>query len=149
MKRLAMTVMAAAVFGSPANARPQSVLAEAKEFMAGYARDIVMGDRSALSSRYDPAGVFLLVGGGREYAPHRRIVQDYEKQWIPPSSFGWLDLHFDAAGRNAGVVNGRFVWGGANGLQTFTYTGFLRRRRGKLTVRLEDETLVSSPMLQP
>ncbi len=149
MKRLVLVVMAAVVFGSPVLARPQSVLAEAQEFMAGYARDIVRGDRSALSSRYDPGGAFVRNGGGREFAPHGRIVEDYQKQWKPPSTFGWRDLHFDAAGRNAVVVNGRFVWSGANGMQTFTYIGFLRRRRGKLTIRLEDETLVSATSLQP
>lgn len=107
--------------------------------MADYARDIATGDRTALARRYDPAGAFLLGAGSLQFAPHRQIADDYAKLWAPPSSFEWRDLRFAATGSDV-VVSGHFVWRDGKGGQMFTYTGLLRRRHGRLVIRLEEET---------
>lgn len=87
MRRLAGAAAALVVFGAQAQAQPRSVVAEARTFMAAYARDIVRGDRSAISLRYDPDGAFLLNAGTRAFALHQRIVQDYAEGWNAPYRF--------------------------------------------------------------
>ncbi len=141
MRRGAWAVGAAAwLVAGAAAAAEAPVIAEARAFMAAYGAELARGDRAAVAARYDRAGAFFLVGGGRDFSPHPQIVADYAQKWTPPKSFEWRDLHFDAVGKDAVVVNGRFMWGSERGVELYTYTGFLRRQDGKLRIRLEDET---------
>ena len=146
MTRSIVVVLLLMFAATAAVAQPQAqppVVAEARQFMEAYGRDLARGDRKAISDRYDRAGAFFLVAGGREFVSHDALAKDYREKWTPPVSFEWQDLHFDAIGDEAVVVNGRFVWGLKDRKQVFTYTGFLRRQEGALRIRLEDETPTS------
>lgn len=136
---LAVALFAFAIGQAVAAPKP-SILAEAHQFMDGYASDLARGDRAAIAARYDRTGVFFLVAGTREFVTYEALTKDYRESWSPPKSFAWRDLHFDPAGADSVVVNGSFVWGTQKGEQVITYTGFLRRQDGELRIRLEHET---------
>lgn len=136
---LALAALATTATGAWSQVQPPIVV-EARQFMEGYARDLANGDRAAIASRYDRAGAFFLVAGGREFVSHEALTKDYRETWTPPTSFVWRDFHFDPVGDEAVVVNGSFVWGDKSAKRVVTYTGFLRRQDGQLRIRLEDET---------
>lgn len=142
-----LLVILTLLFAKPAWSEPkaESIVDEARAFMAGYARDLASGDRDAIADRYDRSGAYFLVGGTREFSAYPKIVRDYQRDWQPPSSFEWRDLQFDASGPDGVVVNGTFLWGAPKGPITFLYTGFLRYQDGKLRIRLEHETPVRAP----
>jgi hypothetical protein len=146
MRVLAAVALTLALIAGPGQAQTPKVVVEAQAFMAAYGKDLARGDRAAVAARYDRTGAFFLVGGQRAFEPHDQIVRNYARDWKPPVSFEWRNLHFDAVGDDAVVVNGEFLWGQPDGPKTYTYTGFLRRQDGALKIRLEDETpAVSSP----
>jgi len=144
MVRVAVGLVALLFAVGPAAAQPEApLIEEARRFMQSYGRDLARGDRAAIAARYDRTGAFFLVAGGREFVSHADLTRDYRERWTPPTSFEWRELHFDAAGTDAVVVNGSFLWGAEAGQRVITYTGFLRRQDGELRIRLEDETPAS------
>lgn len=70
----------------------------------------------------------------------------YTTRWSPPASFEWRGLAYEPVGPDAVVVTGQFLWGEASGAPlTFSYTGLLVRRDGRLRIRLEDEDPAPPP----
>jgi hypothetical protein len=124
-----------------APAAGEALVQDAREFMAGYARDLLAGDRNAIVGRYDPRGAYFVGQGRKELVPMDSIRASYLGGWQPPASFEWQDLSYEVAGPDAVVVTGKFAWGGGSGrTATFSYTGLLLRRDGRLRIRLEDES---------
>ena len=120
------------------------VIAEARTFMDGYARDLLAGDRKAIAARYDRTGSYLLGNGRKRFMSHDSVVAQYSgANWSQPASFEWRDLSFEPLGPDAVVVAGQFAWGPAGGVppMTLSYTALLRRQDGTLRIRLEDESI--------
>jgi hypothetical protein len=126
----------------PAPAAGESALVrEAREFMDAYARDLREGNREGIIGRYDPRGAYFMGMGRKELAPMDSIRARYLGGWRPPAGFEWQDLSYEVAGPDAVVVTGRFVWSvSAERSFTYSYTGLLLRRDGRLRIRLEDES---------
>jgi len=120
------------------------VVDEAQAFMAGYARDLLAGDRAAIANRYDRTGTYFLGNGRKEFSPYDSVVAQYRgSSWAPPATFEWRDLTFEPAGPDAVVVAGQFFWGPNRrtaGL-VMSYTALLRRQDGALRIRIENESL--------
>jgi hypothetical protein len=132
--------------GAPPAGAPSAagVVEEARAFMDSYARDLLAGNRAAVSARYDRSGAYFMGNGRKEFEPYDSIVARYGGPgWSPPASFEWRDLSFEPLGPDAVVVAGRFLWGVRQGSAplTLSYTGLLRRQGGVLRIRLEDESL--------
>lgn len=126
--------------GSPTAYDPGALVREAETFMESYARDLRGGAREAIAARYDSRGAYFVGGGQSSLVPADSIRAQYATRWSPPASFEWRGLAYEPVGPDAVVVTGRFVWGRASGAPlTFSYTGLLVRRDGRLRIRLEDE----------
>lgn len=126
------------------SATAPAVVAEARAFMDAYARELLAGDRAAISARYDRTGTYFLGNGRKEFATYDSVVALYRAaSWSPPASFSWRDLSFEPAGPDAVVVAGQFFWGANAGGATLSmsYTALLRRQDGALRIRVEDESL--------
>ena len=136
MLSLAFALLAAA---PPSAEAP--IVAEARAFMAAYARDLIAGDRAAIAGRYERRGAWRLGEGGGEFEPYARLVAGYAgPQWSPPHRFEWQDLRYHQARADAVQVTGRFVWTPADGRpRPFSYAALLVREEGALRIRLEDE----------
>lgn len=136
---------ACAAGGAPAGAPSRAGVAEeARAFMDSYARDLLAGNRAAISARYDRNGAYFMGNGRKEFEPYDSIVARYGgPRWSPPATFEWRDLSFEPVGPDAVVVLGRFLWGrpGAAAPVALSYTGLLRRQGGVLRIRLEDESV--------
>jgi len=127
-----------------------ALVREAREFMAGYARDLLAGNREAIVGRYDGRGAYFVGQGRKELLPTDSIRALYFGGWRAPASFEWQDLSYEVVGPDAVVVTGRFAWTGAGGRgATFSYTGLLLRRDGGLHIRLEDESAEPPPRPAP
>lgn len=141
----AIATGACAAGGAPASAPSQAgVVEEARAFMDSYARDLLAGNRAAISSRYDRNGAYFMGNGNKDFEPYDSIAARYGgPKWSPPASFEWRDLSFEPVGPDAVVVVGRFLWGVRAGSAplTLSYTGLLRRQDGVLRIRLEDESV--------
>jgi hypothetical protein len=127
--------------GAPASA---DVVAEARSFMDGYARDLLAGDRGAIAARYDRTGAYMLGNGRKEFVPYDSVVAQYGGgTWSAPATFEWRELSFEPVGPDAVVIVGQFVWGRAGGAppMTFSYASLLRRQEGVLRIRVEDESI--------
>ena len=123
---------------------------EARAFMDAYARDLHEGDRNGIVERYDPRGAWLVGQGRKELVPADSIRATYLGRWQPPAGFEWRDLSYEVAGPDAVVVTGLFVWTVSAGRSlTFSYTGLLLRRDGRLRIRLEDESGAPPPRPAP
>ena len=114
---------------------------EARAFMDSYAADLLAGARQRIVDRYDPRGAYFVGQGRKELLPTDSIRAIYFGGWRAPASFEWQDLSYEVAGPDAVVITGRFAWAGSNGRSaTYSYTGLLLRRGGRLYIRLEDES---------
>ena len=142
---VAVATGACAAGGAPARAPSQAGLVEeARAFMDSYARDLLAGNRAAISGRYHRNGAYFMGNGNKDFEPSDSIVARYGgTRWSPPASFEWRDLSFEPVGPDAVVVAGRFLWGRRGGAAplTLSYTGLLRRQEGVLRIRLEDESV--------
>lgn len=136
---------ACAAGGTPAGAPSQAgVVEEARAFMDSYARDLLAGNRAAISARYHRDGAYFMGNGNKDFEPYDSIAARYAgPNWSPPAAFEWRDLSFEPVGPDAVVVVGRFLWGVRTGSAplTLSYTGLLRRQDGVLRIRLEDESV--------
>lgn len=127
--------------GSPSPEGASSLVREAEAFMASYANDLRTGARQSIVDRYDPRGVYFVGNGRKELTPLDSVRATYLGRWRPPATFEWQDLSYEPAGPDAVVVVGRFVWGvSAERRFTYSYTGLLLRRDGRLRIRVEDES---------
>jgi hypothetical protein len=127
----------------PATAAEAPIVAEARSFMAGYARDLIAGDRAAIAARYDRRGGWRLGHGEKSLLSWAALRDHYAgPQWRPPASFAWRDLSYEPAGPDAVVVIGLFDWGRGEGRApvTLSCTGLLVRQDGELRIRVEDES---------
>lgn len=118
------------------------VVAEARAFMAAYARDLLAGDRAGIAARYDRRGYWLMGRGRKLFSTHAETVAVYAgTSWQPPAAFEWRDLSYEPAGPDAVAVVGTFLWTRAAGQppMTLSYTGLLVRQDGVLRIRIEDE----------
>ena len=115
---------------------------EAREFMRAYAEDVRAGRREAIANRYDSRGAYRVGEGRKNLEPWPVIQASYMSEWNPPSRFAWRDLSYEVIASDAVMVIGLFDWGIADGRTlTFSYTGLLVRRDGRLRIRLEDESI--------
>jgi hypothetical protein len=135
---------------APLAAQPAEppIVAEARAFMADYARALLAGDRAGIAGRYDRDGAFFLGDGRKTFETHARIIAQYAgADWQPPHRFEWRDLSYEPAGADAVVVAGQFLWTPGVGAEpfTFSYTALLHRRDGALRIRLEDESTGARP----
>jgi len=133
-----LAVLLAAAAQPPAEA---PIVAEARAFMDGYARDLIAGDRAAIAGRYERRGAWRLGEGGGEFDSYARIVAGYAgPRWTAPRRFEWQDLRYRRAGTDAVQVTGRFAWTPADGRpRPFSYSALLVREEDALRIRLEDE----------
>jgi hypothetical protein len=125
-----------------------SIETEAREFMAGYARDLRAGDRPAIAARYDRRGAYMAGGGEQQLASPDSIRARYQSgSWTAPSRFEWRDLSYEAIGPDGVLVSGKFDWTTAAG-QTLpaSYTALLIRRDGRLRIRAEHEDIAPSAL---
>ena len=139
-------LLLAACTGAPPTAAPaprEDIVAEARAFMEGYARDLRTGDRAAIAARYDRRGAYFAGHGRREFEAWDAIQARYRDDWGPPAAFEWRDLEYEPAGPDAVVVTGLFTWSRAAGDEPLllSYTGLLLRQDGELRIRLEDESM--------
>lgn len=145
MRIAALIMFLLAGFAAPAAAQPiePPVVAEARVFMANYAEALLAGDRAGIAGRYDRNGAFFLGNGRKTFESHAAIVAQYAGAgWQPPFRFEWRDLSYEAAGPDAVVIAGQFLWTPREGAEplTFSYTALLHRQDGVLRIRLEDES---------
>jgi hypothetical protein len=119
------------------------VLKEAQAFMDSYGADLRTGNRQAIAELYDRRGAYFLINGNKEFLSFQEIVNLYAgPKWTPPTSFEWQDLSYEAIGRDAVGIAGKFIASRPNrGPRTVSYTGLLLRQDGVLRIRLEDESV--------
>jgi hypothetical protein len=128
--------------------RTSSIEAEAREFMAAYARELRAGDRPAIAARYDARGAYLAGAGEQQLASPDSIRARYQSAtWTAPARFEWRDLSYEAIGADAVLVSGRFEWTTAAG-QTLpaSYTAVLVRDHGRLRIRAEHEDIAPTAL---
>ena len=143
----ALVVLAALLMSSPTFAAAQTaepaIVAEARSFMEGYARDMLGGDRPAIAARYDRDGAWMVHAGESRLVTHEAIARRYAEQWSPPTAFEWRDLVFIPSGDDAVTVVGRFVWTSPGEAPLLlSYHGQFVREYGDLRILVEDEALV-------
>jgi hypothetical protein len=131
---------------APAAARSDPIVAEARAFMEAYARDLVGGNREALTARYDRRGAWRVGSGQKALDSFDAIRAFYSGPWSPPEAFAWVDMSFEPLGPDAIVIVSKFLWTdrGAKAPRTISYTGLLVRQDGELRIRLEDEDAAPS-----
>ena len=88
-----------------AQAHEEPLVAEARLFMDAYARDLIAGNRTAVSDRYDRRGAYVVVGGTAKLESHADIAAIYAgPQWSALPRFQWHDLNYVPAGPEGIVV---------------------------------------------
>ena len=129
-------------------ARAASVETEAREFMAGYARDLRAGDRPAIAARYDRRGAYMAGSGEQQLTSADSIRARYERSsWTAPTRFEWRDLSYEAIGPQAVLVSGRFDWTTTAGQSLpGSYTALLVRGDDGLRIRAEHEDIAPSAL---
>ena len=116
-----------------------TIIDEARRFMATYADELRGSDKLALAKRYDRNGAYMILNGKKAFRSFDEIKTRYETQWTGPARFNWIDLSYDVIGRDTVLVSGQFDWGLAADTLRFTYTGLLKREQGEFHILLEDE----------
>ena len=143
---VALGVASAACASLPGSAG--DIEAEARDFMAGYARDLLEGNRAAIADRYDRRGAYMAGGGRQRLAPPDSIRAQYlSASWSAPAGFEWRDLSYEIVGPGAVLVSGRFEWRTPAGRTLpASYTALLVRRDGRLRIRAEHEDVAPSAL---
>lgn len=122
------------------------VVAEARTFMDGYARDLLAGDRTAIAARYDRTGAWIVFDGTKSFLEYDAIVARYAGAgWSPPATFEWRDLSFEPVGSDAVAIIGEFLWRRSADTPplAYSYTAVLERQDGELRIRVEDEKRIA------
>ena len=119
---------------------------EARNFMAGYARDLLAGDRDAIVGRYDPNGAYMVGRGAKTFASAEEIRVRYgQPSWRAPARFQWCDLSFEVTGPSTILVTGRFEWSPPAGpILLGSYTSLLARGDRGLRIRVEHEDFAAA-----
>jgi hypothetical protein len=133
---------------APAAAAEAPILGEARTFMAGYARDLIAGDRAAVSARYDRRGAYVVVGGAARHEAYSAIAAEYHSpRWSALPRFQWHDLMYIPTASDSIVVAGRFSVqpDGRPDPIFFSYSNLLVRQDGVLRIRMEHETPEPAP----
>jgi len=130
---------------SLAAAPDAAILHEARDFMAGYARDLLADDRAAIVARYCDAGAWR--GGTRTMKLYSQaeLTQHYARgRWNAPVAFAWGALDYEALGPQSAMVTGGFTLTPAGGkpAQIGVFSAVLLRRDGALCIRLEHENFM-------
>lgn len=123
-------------------AAQSSAVAQAKVFMASYAKDLTAGNRLGLAARYSADGAYMLGFSAKTHHSPSDLHSLYaSKQWVKPASFAWRDLSYEALGPDTVIVTGGFEWAENGGKPPglFAYTALLRRESGGWRIRLEHE----------
>lgn len=129
-------------------AAQSSAVAQAKVFMASYAKDLIAGNRSGLAARYSADGAYTLGFDAKALRSPSDLHSVYaSKAWVKPASFAWRDLSYEALGPEAVIVTGGFEWTESAGKPPalFAYTALLRRESGGWRIRLEHENPLAPP----
>lgn len=142
-----MRIMLSAIgmaFAAPAAAQAPAeapVIAEARAFMADYARDLIAGNRRGVAERYHPDGA-LIQGNGTSRMESAASTTAYylSDQWQPLAGFEWRDLHYEALSPDAVQVAGIFLYEREGRPRIVSYTGLLVRHGGRLRIRIEHES---------
>lgn len=140
----AIAIAGCAAAPDPADESP--LAAEAREFMAGYAADLLSHDPDAIAARYSRRGVHLVLPGFRKLEPYDSILRIYREDWRGPESFEWEDLSYEVLGDAAVAVIGTFRWESPPGAGVLAnYTAVLVREEGELRIRVENESFDNLP----
>lgn len=117
------------------------LIQEAERFMAGYAADLLRGDRPAIAARYDRNGVYEIRPADKRYTSHAELVSRYQNQWEKPGMFEWRDLSYEVLAPDKVLVTGLFVWArsASSSPDILSYVAILQRQDGELRIRLEAE----------
>ncbi len=132
---------------SLAAAPDAALLDEAREFMDGYARDLLADDRAAIVARYCDAGAWR--GGTRTmklYSP-TELTRHYARgSWNAPVAFAWRDLEYETLGPDSAMVTGGFTLTPAGGkhAEVGVFSAVLLRQDRSLCIRLEHENFMPS-----
>lgn len=143
---LLMPLITSCASAAVGTASPAAVEEEAREFMAGYAADLVSHDPDAIAARYSRRGAYVVLPGDKQLKPYDSLVRHYREGWQGPEAFEWQDLSYEVVGDDAVAVIGGFRFvaeenSGALG----TYTALLVREEGELRIRLENESFDNLP----
>lgn len=123
------------------------ILDEARNFMAGYARDLLSDDRAAIVARYCDEGAWR--GGTRTmklYSP-AELTRHYARgRWNAPVAFAWGVLDYEALGPQSAMVTGGFTLTPAGGkpAEVGVFSAVLLRQDRSLCIRLEHENFMPS-----
>ncbi|ANY18544.1 hypothetical protein A6F68_00008 [Tsuneonella dongtanensis] len=120
----------------------ESILDQAKAWMAAYGDDLAAGDRDAIVARYHPEGAWFGMNAAKAFRSLPDIRARYASVWQPPTEFRWIGLAYEVAGPDAVVATGQFHWGIEGGSRTYSYTGLLLRLDGTFRIRIEEESFV-------
>jgi pimeloyl-ACP methyl ester carboxylesterase len=119
---------------------------EARQFMAGYAKDLLSHDPDAIAGRYSRRGTYVVFPGDWNLQPHDSIASMYRERWQGPEAFEWHDLSYEVIGEDAVAVIGGFRFEtDENSGVLGTYTALLVREDGELRIRLENESFDNLP----
>jgi len=152
LKRLSIDGLFAAcvmLFATPTNSIAQDeaetvdpIVAEAEAFYAGYAADLLAGNREGLADRYSDAGNYFLGNGRKTFLTHEIMTSVYTSDtWNAPEEFEWVDMSFEAVGPDAVMVLGQYNWIRETRDWTFSYASMLLRKDGEWKIRFEDQSL--------
>lgn len=119
---------------------------EARQFMAGYAADLLSHDPDAIAARYSRRGAYLVLPGSRTLASYDSILSEYRApSWQGPDVFEWQDLSYEVLNDDVVAVVGTFRSESEEGRVLGSYTGLLVREEGELRIRLENESFDNLP----
>lgn len=141
---LAIPAAATAQRGQAPRAQAEArIVAEARDFMAAYARELIAGDRRAVAARYDRRGTHVVIGGMAKLETHAALSAIYAGSgWSALPRFAWHDLMYIPAGPDSIVVAGRFSVQPPNAPAPifYSYSNLLVRQDRQLRIRMEHET---------
>lgn len=124
----------------------EGIEAEAQDFMAGYAEDLLSHDPDAIAARYSRRGAYLVLPGSRALVSYDSIRSEYRAaSGQGPNVFEWQDLSYDVLHDDAVAVVGTFRSESVEGGVLGSYTGLLVREDGELRIRLESESFDDLP----
>ena len=117
-----------------------AIVAEVKAFFDSYGEDMRKHRRAAIAMRYDTSGYYRMGNGSKRFYASEQIKNRYLTTWIGPKSLEWKDLYFIVVSPEVTTVAGLFDLEDTLGVQTFSYTGLVKRKEG-WRILIEDESV--------
>jgi len=115
----------------------------ASAFMAGYAADLLAGDRARLAARYSSRGAYNLGLAAKVYDTYGAIVARYAAPtWGKPDGFSWDDLSYEQLGSSHCLVVGAFSWREGSQTVRMAYSGVLVMENAALRIVHEHENML-------